>query len=52
MRVTLDAGRAVFHLAFEFVEAAAQLMIELAFFEKLVVLLCEGALDALQLMSQ
>jgi hypothetical protein len=34
------------------VEAAAKLMVELAFFNNLIALLCGGALDALQFFSK
>jgi hypothetical protein len=33
MRVALDMGRATFNLAFEFVDTAAELMVELALSE-------------------
>lgn len=52
MRVTLDSGCASFDLAFEFVDAAAKLMVELAHPKQLIVLSCERALNALQFLAQ
>ena len=51
MRIALDTGRTAVNGAFEFVETGAELMVKLTLFDQLVALLCERALDALQLLA-